>query len=51
MVVFAGGSALAVGHPALSLTILGFVAIGAWYVLYRVPTREVTVPAPGRQDA
>jgi uncharacterized membrane protein YbaN (DUF454 family) len=40
MVVFAGLSALAVGHPALSLTILALVAIGAWYVIYRVPTRE-----------
>jgi uncharacterized protein len=40
MVLFAGVSALAIGHPALSLTILALVAIGAWYVTYRVPTRE-----------
>jgi uncharacterized membrane protein YbaN (DUF454 family) len=47
MVVFAGVSALAAGHPALSLTILGLVAIGAWYVLYRVPTREAVARVPG----
>jgi uncharacterized membrane protein YbaN (DUF454 family) len=40
MVVFAGGSALAVAHPAVSPAILCLVAIGAWYVTYRVPTRE-----------
>ncbi|MGH9005892.1 MAG: YbaN family protein [Acidimicrobiia bacterium] len=40
MVVFAGASALVAGHPALSLTILGLVAVGAWYVTCRVPTRE-----------
>ena len=40
MLVFAGLSAVAAGHPALSLTILALVAIGAWYVLFRVPTRE-----------
>ena len=40
MVVFAGASALTVSHPVVSPTILGLVAIGAWYVLYRVPTRE-----------
>ena len=55
MVVFAGLSALAVGHPALSLTILALVAIGAWYVLYRVPTRErvtaETEPAGGSPSA
>ncbi len=47
MVVFAGASALMVGHPAVSLTILGLVAIGAWYVLCRVPTREAIARAPG----
>jgi uncharacterized protein len=47
MVVFGGASALTVGHPAVSLTILGLVAIGAWYVLYRVPTREAVARAPG----
>jgi uncharacterized protein len=51
MVVFAGASALAVGQPAISLTILGLVAIGAWYVLYRVPTREVPARAPGAPSA
>jgi uncharacterized membrane protein YbaN (DUF454 family) len=40
MVVFGGGSALAVGHPALSGVILALVAVGAWYVLSRVPTRN-----------
>lgn len=51
MLVFAGASALAVGHLALSLTIMGFVAIGAWYVLCRVPTREATVRAPESPSA
>ena len=46
MVVFAGASALAAGHPALSLTILGLVAVGAWYVTYRVPTRERLATEP-----
>jgi uncharacterized membrane protein YbaN (DUF454 family) len=40
MVVFAGASALTLRHPALSPAILALVAIGAWYVTYRVPTRE-----------
>ena len=40
MVVVAGASALAAGHPAVSLTIVALVAIGVWYVTYRVPTRE-----------
>ncbi|MGH8992153.1 MAG: YbaN family protein [Acidimicrobiia bacterium] len=40
MVVFAGASALVAPHPAVSLAILGLVAIGVWYVGYRVPTRE-----------
>ena len=44
MVVFAGTSALAVRHPALSPAILGLVAVGAWYVVYRVPTRERIAP-------
>jgi uncharacterized protein len=47
MVVFGGASAVTVGHPAIALTILGFVAIGAWYVLYRVPTREGAARVPG----
>ncbi|HEV3363958.1 MAG TPA: hypothetical protein VG795_07430, partial [Acidimicrobiia bacterium] len=47
MVVFGGASALAVGHPALSGIILALVAIGAWYVLSRVPTREPVAGAPG----
>jgi uncharacterized membrane protein YbaN (DUF454 family) len=46
MLVFAGASALAAPHPALSLTILALVAIGAWYVLYRVPTRPAPAPGP-----
>ena len=40
MVVFAGASALTVGHAAISGAILALVAVGAWYVIYRVPTRE-----------
>jgi uncharacterized membrane protein YbaN (DUF454 family) len=40
MVAFAGASALAVSHPAISPAILALVAIGAWYVSCRVPTRE-----------
>jgi uncharacterized protein len=47
MVVFGGASALTVGHPAISATILTLVAIGAWYVLSRVPTRETIARAPG----
>jgi uncharacterized membrane protein YbaN (DUF454 family) len=47
MVAFGGASALTVGHPAVALTILGLVAIGAWYVLFRVPAREAVVRAPG----
>jgi len=45
MVVFAGASALAAGHVALSLTIAGLAAIGAWYVISRVPTRERVLAA------
>lgn len=45
MVVFAGASALMAGHPALSLSIAGLAAIGAWYVGYRVPTRERVLAA------
>ena len=51
MTVCAGASALAVGHPAAALTILGLVAIGAWYVLYRVPTRAEPVHAPESPSA
>ncbi|MGH9038088.1 MAG: YbaN family protein [Acidimicrobiia bacterium] len=40
MVVFAGASAVMASHPALSLSIAGLAAIGAWYVISRVPTRE-----------
>lgn len=40
MVVFAGASAITVAHPVVSPTILALVAVGAWYVVYRVPTRE-----------
>ena len=51
MLVVAGASALAAPHPAVALTIVGFVAIGAWYVLYRVPTREAVSRAPGSPSA
>ncbi len=40
MVFFAGASALMVGHPVVSPAILALVAIGAWYVICRVPTRQ-----------
>ncbi len=45
IVVFAGASALAAGHPALSLTIASAGLIGVWYVTYRVPTRERVLAA------
>lgn len=51
MVVFGGASALTVAHPAISPVILGLVAIGAWYVLSRVPTRETVAGAPGSPSA
>jgi hypothetical protein len=51
MVAFDGASALTVGHPAVSLTIPGLVAIGAWSVLFRVPTREAIARAPGSPSA
>ncbi len=47
MVVFGGASALTVGHPAVAVIILALVAIGAWYVLSRVPTRDTIAGAPG----
>jgi uncharacterized membrane protein YbaN (DUF454 family) len=47
MVVFAGASALTLRHPVLSPIILGLVAIGAWYVTCRVPTRERQAGSPG----
>jgi hypothetical protein len=40
MLVFAGASAVTAGDAILSLSIAGLAAIGAWYVTYRVPTRE-----------
>lgn len=40
MVVVAGASALAAGHPAVAGAIIALVAVGVWYVAYRVPTRE-----------
>lgn len=41
MVVVGGASALfAIDAVAVSVTVLALVAIGAWYVLIRVPTRE-----------
>ena len=50
MVVVAGASALAAGHPAISGTIIALVAIGVWYVAYRVPTRERLATATERAD-
>jgi uncharacterized membrane protein YbaN (DUF454 family) len=46
IVLFGGGSAMAVDHPALSGVILALVAIGAWYVLTRVPTQENVARPP-----
>jgi uncharacterized membrane protein YbaN (DUF454 family) len=40
MIFFAGGSALMVRHPVVSPAILALVAVGAWYVIRRVPTRQ-----------
>jgi len=40
MLVFAGASAVMAGNAILSVSIAGLAAIGAWYVTYRVPTRE-----------
>ena len=53
MVVFAGASAVIAGHPAVSAVIVALAAIGAWYVGWRVPTREHVLAAargsrPGR---
>ena len=49
MLVFAGGSALfAVDHAGVSAGIAALALIGAWYVTWRVPTRErVLAPPPG----
>jgi uncharacterized membrane protein YbaN (DUF454 family) len=49
MLFFAGSSALfAVDHAGISAVILVLALVGAWYVTWRVPTRErvVTTPAP-----
>ena len=40
MLTFGGLSTLAVDPPAIKLTIVALLAIGAWYILTRVPTRE-----------
>ena len=41
MLLFAGGSAvLAAGTPPVAAGIAALVAVGAWYIAYRVPTRE-----------
>jgi uncharacterized membrane protein YbaN (DUF454 family) len=45
IVVFAGASALAAGHPALSVTIATAGLFGVWYVTSRVPTRERVLAA------
>ena len=50
MVVVGGASALAAGHPAVSLAIIGAVAVGVWYVTSRVPTRE-RILAAGAGDS
>jgi uncharacterized membrane protein YbaN (DUF454 family) len=47
MVLFAGVSAfLLVDHTAVTAAILAAVAVGVWYVGWRVPTRGARVP-PG----
>lgn len=51
MLVFAGASAVMAGHPAVSLSIVGLAAIGAWYVTYRVPTRERVLVAGAVEPA
>jgi uncharacterized membrane protein YbaN (DUF454 family) len=40
MVLFGSLSAFAVDSPAISITILALVAIGAWYITTRVPTQD-----------
>jgi hypothetical protein len=45
IVIFAGASTLAAGHPALSLTIAAAGLVGVWYVTSRVPTRERVLAA------
>ncbi len=51
MVVVAGASALAAPHPAVSLAIVGLMAVGVWYVGYRVPTREHILAAGAGEPA
>src|SRR5690348_16352032 len=44
MVAFAGlGIILAVDHLIVAATIAALVAVGAWYVLVKVPTRDVVL--------
>jgi uncharacterized membrane protein YbaN (DUF454 family) len=45
MLTFGGLSTLAVDPIAIKLTIVALLAIGAWYILSRVPTSE-NLPAP-----
>ncbi len=47
IVIFAGASTVAAGHPALSLTIAAAGLVGVWYVTSRVPTRERVLAAAG----
>ena len=51
IVVFAGASALAAGHPAVSLAIAAAGLTGVWYVACRVPTRERVLAAAGGEPA
>lgn len=49
MVTFATLSAFAVDNPAIAGLILALVAVGAWYILIRVPTQAPA--AAGTADA
>jgi len=51
MLVFAGASAVMAGNAILSVSIAGLAAIGAWYVTYRVPTRERVLAARAVEPA
>jgi uncharacterized protein len=52
MVVFAVlGVALAVESPVVTAAIVVLVAIGAWYVLARVPTREAVLRERAGREA
>lgn len=51
MVVFAGLSAAVAPSVLVSAAIVALVAVGVWYVLVRVPTREHLLAAAGRETA